>query len=62
MNINEIIAYENGELSEGETVALFQALIDSGVAWKLQGSYGRMAEGLIEAGYCHSITSIASTY
>ena len=62
MNINDIIAYEQGELSEDETVELFQELIDSGVAWKLQGSYGRMAESLIEAGYCHSVTSVASTY
>jgi len=50
--VDQIIAYENGELSEEETVALFQNLIDSGMAWSLQGSYGRTARMLIEAGLC----------
>lgn len=48
-----IIAYEDGDLSADETVALFQALIDSGLAWTLQGHYGRTARALIESGVCH---------
>ena len=52
-NVDRIIAYESGELSDKETIVLFQALIDSGQAWTLQGSYGRMAAALIEAGLCH---------
>lgn len=50
--VERIIAYESGELSEDATVALFQELIDSGLAWQLQGSYGRTAQRLIDAGLC----------
>jgi hypothetical protein len=48
--MDQIIAYENGDLDEDGTVELFQYLVDSGLAWSLQGSYGRMAMRLIEAG------------
>ena len=50
--IDKIIAYECGELDEEGILELFQELIDSGLAWQLQGSYGRTARALIEAGYC----------
>lgn len=53
MNIDQIIAFENGELGEEEVIELFQALIDSGQAWSLQGYYGRTAAALIDAGLCH---------
>ena len=48
-----IIAYENGELDQESIVILFQYLIDSGLAWQLQGSYGRMAHALCAGGFCH---------
>jgi len=48
----DIIAFECGELSEEETIVLFQKLIDNGMAWTLQGSYGRTAKALIDAGLC----------
>lgn len=50
-NLTEkIIAYESGELDANETTQLFQELVDSGLAWNLQGHYGRTAYALIEAG------------
>lgn len=48
-----IMAYEGGELDDEQLVEGFQKLIDSGLAWQLQGCYGRTAVALIEAGYCH---------
>tara|TARA_Y100000296_G_C4947492_1_gene144580 strand:+ start:86 stop:265 length:180 start_codon:yes stop_codon:yes gene_type:complete len=46
----EIVAYEDGALTDEETVTFFQKLVDTGLAWELQGSYGRMADYLIEQG------------
>jgi hypothetical protein len=48
-----IIKYEMGELDDVDVIALFQELIDNGMAWRLQGRYGRMAKALIEAGFCN---------
>ncbi len=48
--IEKFGAYENGTMSEDEIIIFFQELVDSGIVWKLQGSYGRMAESLIEQG------------
>jgi len=45
-----IIAYETGEISHEGFVELFQYLVDTGLAWRLQGSYGRLAEVLIGDG------------
>ena len=46
--------WEAGELSEEETVDFFQKLIDSGLAWTLQGCYGRQAALFIKEGLCHA--------
>lgn len=50
MDLDKIIAFEEGELGEDETIELFQGLVDSGMAWRLQGFYGRFATELIELG------------
>ena len=50
-HLDMIIAYENGELSANDTLALFAYLIKTGLAWSLQGHYGRTASTFIELGY-----------
>lgn len=50
--LNEIMEYESGDMSDDRIVAFFQKLINTGLAWQLQGSYGRTAKALIDAGYC----------
>jgi hypothetical protein len=44
--------FESGQLSHEEVVEGFQQLIDSGLAWQLQGAYGKTATDLIDSGYC----------
>lgn len=50
--LDQLVAYEGGQLNEEETIKLFQTLIDNGMAWKLQGHYGRIATNLIYRGLC----------
>lgn len=52
--LDKIIAYEQGELSEEDTIALFQSLVSSGLVWKLQGHYGRTAKAMLDAGLIHT--------
>ena len=53
--VDAIMAFESGELDDDGIIDLFQELIDSGLAWQLQGSYGRIANALIDSGYCIKI-------
>lgn len=40
------------EPTEQETIEAWQHLIDTGLAWTLQGWFGRHATSLIEQGVC----------
>lgn len=49
--VDYIIEYENGEISDEHLLELFQHLVDTGMAWTLQGFYGRHAEYLLDNGF-----------
>ena len=53
VDINDIIEYEAGQMSEERVIDFFQELINSGMAWQLQGHYGRIAQALIDEGICY---------
>jgi hypothetical protein len=38
------------EADEATTIAAWQHLVDTGLAWKLQGFFGRTAQRLLDAG------------
>lgn len=48
--------FEDSE-SEEQTIAAWQYLIDTELAWSLQGSIGRRAKELIDAGLCYLETT-----
>jgi hypothetical protein len=49
--IQKIIDWEQGLLQEEqEVIDFFQELVDTGMAWRLQGAYGRVAAALIDQG------------
>jgi len=45
-----IMFYEAGDFSTSDTVILFSDLVRLGLAWSLQGTYGRIAQRLIDTG------------
>ncbi len=52
-NIDQLIAFENGDLDDDQIIEFIQDGIDKGWVWKLQGVYGRLAVSLIDARLCH---------
>lgn len=55
----DLISYELGELDESETLELFAHLVETGMAWNLQGAYGRAAQRLIDLGLITADGSVA---
>lgn len=49
--VTDIVRYESGEMDDEEVLDFFQYLVDTGLVWNLQGSYGRAARSLIEQGF-----------
>ena len=54
IDLNNLLAsmnkYEKDELNEEETTQFFQLLLDTGLAWELQGHYGRITNALLQNG------------
>ncbi len=48
--VDMLMAYEEGSLSQNDEIKLFQHLVDTGLAWSLQGHYGRVATSMLNAG------------
>lgn len=48
--VNALVGLDEGTLSEEEETELFQHLVDTGLAWQLQGRIGRLAADMIAAG------------
>ena len=51
-DVEAFVRYESGDMNWEEALTFFQELIDSGMAWRLQGNYGRTAMNLIYDGLC----------
>jgi hypothetical protein len=52
--VDQLIAYEEGQITGDEEIAFFERLVQTGTCWQLQGHYQRMGATLIEAGLVNS--------
>lgn len=49
-DVDDFMRYEDGRMSQAEEIIFFQRLVNSDMAWQLQGSYGRAATDYINSG------------
>ena len=52
--VDQLIAYEEGQITGDQEIAFFERLVEKGTCWQLQGHYLRMAATLMEAGLINS--------
>ena len=56
---NNLLVSEADEIMEtDDIIEAYQFLIDNGIIWVMEGTYGRMAEYLIDYGICSSSDTI----
>lgn len=53
-----MIAEGSYSADEDEQITAWQTLIDTGLAWQLQGWFGRTAQALINDGICKSANEL----
>jgi|SRR5579872_3880308 len=58
--VSALMEFENDSLSDEKTLELFQYLVDTGLAWQLQGFYGRTAANLLERGLIHDNNKLST--
>ena len=49
-HLNQMVQWDDGELSEQDTIKLFQELVDSGDCYVLGGAYSKQAQIMINKG------------
>lgn len=52
LDVDWFIRFEDGMMELEEAIEGMQKLIDNGLAWRLQGLYGRTADAFIADGFC----------
>ena len=55
-----MIAEGSYSADEEEQITAWQTLINTGLAWQLQGWFGRTAQALIEDGVCKSANELSA--